>query len=173
MYATHLMSLAGEILKNAATSAIAAHPGVCTSSGMPSAGRLHLRDRLKPRSGFLQVRRVAAHRAACDQVLAGVGVDHELLRLRAAHGARIGFDGDKLQPAAREDSAIGRVVQIVALVEPRRVDVEGIAVLHDELAHAQQSRLGPRLVAKLGLDLVPDLRQLLVAAQFAARDRRS
>ncbi len=30
--------------------------------------------------------------------------------------------------------------------------------------------LGPRLVAKLGLDLVPDLRQLLVAAQLAAGD---
>ena len=31
---------------------------------------------------------------------------------------------------------------------------------------------GPRLVAELGLNLVPDLRQLLVAAQLAARDGR-
>ena len=30
------MSLAGEILKNSATSAIAAQPGVYTSSGVPS-----------------------------------------------------------------------------------------------------------------------------------------
>ena len=30
------MSLAGEILKNSATSEIAAQPGVCTSSGLPS-----------------------------------------------------------------------------------------------------------------------------------------
>src|SRR5208282_3640456 len=35
MYATHLMSEAGEILKNAATSMIEAQPGVCTSSGDP------------------------------------------------------------------------------------------------------------------------------------------
>ena len=35
MYATHLMSDAGDILKNAATSAIAPQPGVCTSSGAP------------------------------------------------------------------------------------------------------------------------------------------
>ena len=30
--------------------------------------------------------------------------------------------------------------------------------------------LRPRLIAKLGLNLIPDLRQLLVAAQFFARD---
>ena len=30
--------------------------------------------------------------------------------------------------------------------------------------------LRPRLIAELGLDLIPDLRQLLVAAQLAARD---
>ena len=66
--------------------------------------------------------------------------------------------------------AVNRIVQVEALVQPRLVDVEGVAVLHDELAHAQQPRLRPRLIAELGLDLVPDLRQLLVAAQFAARD---
>ena len=62
-------------------------------------------------------------------------------------------------------------MQIEAAVKAGLVDVEGVAILHDELAHAQQARFGPRLVAELGLNLVPDLRQLLVAAQFAARDR--
>ena len=76
-----------------------------------------------------------------------------------------------LSPQRVKMDAIDAVVQIEAAVEARLVDVKGVAVLHDELAHAQQARLGPRLVAELGLNLVPDLRQLLVAAQFAARDR--
>ena len=61
-------------------------------------------------------------------------------------------------------------MQVVAAVQARGVDVEAVAVLHDELAHAQQAGLGPRLITELGLDLVPDLRQLLVAAQLVARD---
>jgi hypothetical protein len=81
-------------------------------------------DRIEARSGLLQIGRVAAHRAACDEVFAGVGVDHELLRLRAAHRARVGLDGDKLQAAAREDLAIDRIVQIEALVQAGLVDVE-------------------------------------------------
>ena len=97
------MSLAGEILKNSATSAIAAHPGVATSSGIPSPVGFHLNHRLKPRSCLLQIRRIAAHRAACNQVLARIGVDHELLRLRSAHRARIRLDRHKLQPAARKN----------------------------------------------------------------------
>src|SRR5207237_6294625 len=39
-----------------------------------------------------------------------------------------------------------------------------------ELANAQESGFGPRLVAKFRLDLVPDLGELLVAAQFLAGD---
>jgi len=111
------MSEAGEILKNAATSAIAAQPGVCTSFGLAIAGRLHLGDGIEAGRGLLEIRRVAAHRAAHDKVLARVGVDHELLRLRAAHGARIGLDGDELEAAASEYCSIGSVVQIEALIE--------------------------------------------------------
>ncbi len=163
------MSEAGEILKKAATSEMAAQPGVDQLRGAV-AGGVHLGHRLQPRDGLFEIGRVAADRAAGDQVLAGFGVDHELLRLRAAHGAGVGFDGDELEAAAGEDGAVDLVVQVEALVEAGGIDVEGVGVLHDELAHAQQARLGARLVAKLGLDLVPDLRQLLVAAQFAAGD---
>ena len=59
---------------------------------------------------------------------------------------------------------------VVAFVEPGGIHIEGIAVLHDELAHSQQTRPRPGLVAELGLNLIPDLRQLLIAAQFLARD---
>ncbi len=46
------------------------------------------------------------------------------------------------------------------------LDVEGVGVLHHELAHPQQPGLGPRLVPELGLELVPDLGQLSVGAQL-------
>ncbi len=50
------------------------------------------------------------------------------------------------------------------------VHVEGVGVLHDELADAHQAGLRPLLVAELGLYLVPDLRELLVRAYLVARD---
>ena len=59
---------------------------------------------------------------------------------------------------------------LVGNVEARGIDVERVRVLHHELPHPQQAGLGPGLVAKLGLNLIPDLRKLLVAAQFLAGD---
>ena len=56
------------------------------------------------------------------------------------------------------------------MVQSRFVDVEGVAVLHEELAYAQQAGFRAGLVAELGLDLIPDLRQLLVGTQLVARD---
>jgi hypothetical protein len=46
----------------------------------------------------------------------------------------------------------------------------GFANLRDELTDAGKAGLGTGLVAKLGLDLVTDLRELLVAAELAASD---
>ena len=51
----------------------------------------------------------------------------------------------------------------VALLQRLFVDVEVVGVRHDELTGTQHADLGPRLVALLGLDVVPELRQLLVA----------
>ena len=59
---------------------------------------------------------------------------------------------------------------VVGDVEAGVVDVEGVGVLHDELADAKEAGFGAGLVAKLGLDLVPDLGELLIAAQFVAGD---
>ena len=53
---------------------------------------------------------------------------------------------------------------VVADIQARFIQIEGVAILHDELAHPQQARPGPRFIAELGLNLVPDLGQLLVAA---------
>ena len=59
---------------------------------------------------------------------------------------------------------------LVGHVEAARIKIKRIRILHDELAHAQQTGLRPRLITKLCLDLIPDLRKLLVAAQLAAGD---
>ena len=61
-------------------------------------------------------------------------------------------------------------MQVKAPVETGLVDVEGISVLHDELPYPQQPRLRTWFIAKLGLNLIPDLGKLLVAAQFFAGD---
>ena len=70
----------------------------------------------------------------------------------------------ELEAAARVDAVVGLLVQGVALVEAGLVAVERVGVLHRELAGAQDAALGPRLVALLDLDVVPDLRQVAIAA---------
>ncbi len=105
-----------------------------------------------------------------DEVFAGFGVDHELLGLRAAHGSGIGLDGDELEAAASEDAAVDAIVGVVAHVQPGFVDIKGVAVFHEELADAQETGFGPWFVAELGLDLVPDLGELLVGAELVAGD---
>ena len=94
-------------LRKAPTSSMVRWPGVWTSSGVPSPVAARSSTAASAAGGLLEVGGVAAGAAAGDQVFAGVGVDHELLRLRAAHGAGVGFDGDELQAAAGEDAAVG------------------------------------------------------------------
>ncbi len=124
------------------------------------------------RGGGLGVGGVAAPRAGRHQVLAGVGPDHELGGLAAAHGAGVSLHRHELQAAAGEDPLVGPPLVLVAQVEAGPVHVEGVGVLHGELADPEQAGLGPGLVAELGLDLVPDLRQLPVAAQLGPGDGR-
>ena len=93
------------------------------------------------------------------------------MRLAAAHGAGVRFHHGVLQSAAFENAAIRLVVLLVCDVQAGLVHVERVRVFHHELAHAQQTGFRTRLVAELGLNLIPDLGQLFVAAQFAARDR--
>src|SRR5690606_33352226 len=71
---------------------------------------------------------------------------------------------------ARKDRAIG--LEHRAIAGERRLDVaiEGVRVLHRELAAAHYAESRPALVAELRLDVIEVLRQLLVAAQLVARD---
>ena len=102
----------------------------------------------------LDVGGVVAAAAPDVGVLADLRLGEELLGLRAAHGAGLGLDDDVLETELVEDPDVGVPVLLVARVETGVVDVEGVGVLHHELAAAKQAGAGPRLVAVLGLDLV-------------------
>src|SRR5207302_10704364 len=97
---------------------------------------------------------------------------HELVGLRSTHGSRVRFYYYVLQPAAVENPTIGVVMLQVRNVQAGSVDIEGIRILHGELPHSQQPRSRPRLIAKLGLNLVPDPGERRVAAQFVAGNSR-
>ena len=89
------------------------------------------------------------------------------MRAGAAHHADVRLDHPVGQPAAVVDALVDLDVALVALLQPLLVAVEAVGVLHQELARAQDAALGPRLVPLLGLDVVPDLGQVAVAAQLA------
>ena len=76
----------------------------------------------------------------------------------------VGRDRDRLEAQALEDPGVRAVVRPVADVEAGLVAVAGVAVLHHELADADQAAAGPGLVAELRLEVVDDERQLAVAA---------
>jgi hypothetical protein len=120
--------------------------------------------------GFLQICRVLAIRATDNLIFAGRRIDHELFGLRSAHSPGVGVDYEVIQAAAVEDAPVCIAVLLIRNIETGGIDVEGVGVLHHELPHAQQAGLWPRLIAKFRLNLIPDLRQLLVAAQLFAGD---
>ncbi len=113
---------------------------------------------------LLDIGRVVAARAGQHRVFAALGEHLKLVAQAAADRAGHGLDGPKGQAAAREDALIGLVHDPVGLLGILFVGVEGIAVLHDELAPAHQAEARPDLVAELGLDLEKVERQLPVGA---------
>ena len=112
----------------------------------------------------LPVGRVAARLAQDEDVLAGRVEDHELVGLAAAHDPDVGRDDDGLQPEPLEDPDVRPVLRRVADVEPGRVAVAAVGVLHHELADADEPAAGARLVAPLGLEVVDHDRQLAIRA---------
>ena len=84
-----------------------------------------------------------------------------------AHHAGIRVHHDVADAAAVEDPAVRLVWALIGAIQRRRVGIEGVGVLHEELPRAQHPRARARLVPLLGLDLVPDLRQVAVGADLA------
>ena len=139
-------------------------PGVATSSGAVEPRREARRARHGAR--HLEVGRVVAVLAGDERVLARARRREEVDRLAAAHHPRLGLHRVVVDPAALEDPVVGALVRAEADLEPGLVAVERVRVLHDELADAEQAAARARLVAILGLEVVPGLRQLLVALEL-------
>ena len=81
----------------------------------------------------------------------------------AADRPGLGLHRDRLQPHALEGAHIGQHHLAIADHRAVVVQVEGIRVLHQELAPAHHAEARAHLVAELPLDVVEDLRQLAVA----------
>ncbi len=140
-------------------------------------GRLHFGQRVERRrllpfaheEGRLDVGGVVAVVAGDEGVLA-LRVGHgELLRRLATHRADVGVDGHRRHAAAVEDVEVGLDHGRVVLVQRRLAAVEGVGVLHDELAQANQAATRPRFVAELLADVVDHLRQVAVAFDVTQR----
>src|SRR5207253_254333 len=89
----------------------------------------------------------------------------------AAHGPALRLDVVGLEAAALEDPPVRAAVRLEALPRAVLVAVERVRVLHDELADPDQTAAGPRLVAVLHREVVPELRKLLVRLDLPRVER--
>ena len=105
-----------------------------------------------------------------DGVLARIRQHVELLRGIAADGAAVGLHRAEVQAQAGEDARVGRMHVAVFTHQILVGDVEGVRILHHELARTHHAETRTDLVAELGLDLVEVDRQLLVAGELLARE---
>ena len=105
-----------------------------------------------------------------DLALAGLGQDDELVAEIAADRAGIGPHRDRLQAQAREGAQIGDEHAVIGVARAGLVEVEGIGVLHQELARAHDAEARPHLVAELPLDVVEVERQVLVGLDVGPED---
>src|SRR5512133_2147348 len=124
-------------------------------------------------AGDLEIGCVVAVLADDERVLARSCRCEEVPAAAAAHDPGLGRHLEGLEAAALEDALVGLGMLAKALVEPGLVAVEGVGVLHDELAKADQTLSRPWLVALLDREVVEDLRQLPVALQLASVERDS
>ena len=103
-----------------------------------------------------------AGRRLGEGVLADLHRSQELLGFEAAHRAGHGVHRHVLQVETVEDALVCAALVHVCLDEAFLVEGEGVGVLHDELAAADQAGARTELVAVLGLDLVQGDGQVLV-----------
>ena len=119
----------------------------------------------------LHVGAVVAVVAEDDGILAHGGEQHVLVGDLAAHHAAVGGDGHDLGHAcAGEDAVVGVIADLVVALQILLGGMEGIGVLHGELAHADQAAAAAGLVAELGLDLIDHEGILGVAVGHVAHE---
>ena len=123
------------------------------------------RRRLRHRGDHrLDIGGIPRLQASDEGVLADIAFGQEFLRRAAAHRAGDRGDDDVADTERGKDPLVGLAVCVVLRLEPVVVDVEQIRVLHDELAATQDPVARPGLVTVLGLNLVQQHREILVAA---------
>ena len=105
-----------------------------------------------------------------DAALAGLGQDDELVAEIPADRPRVGGHRDRLQPHARERAQVGDEHLVVGAPRGLRADVEGIGILHQELAAAHDAEARAHLVAELPLDVIEVARQIAVGPHAVAED---
>ena len=116
----------------------------------------------------LSVGRVSAALTADDRVLTDIAQKHELMGHLSSHDPRVSGHSHDRYAAPPEDVEVGLVVGYVLPLQTLLCRIEGIRVLHGELAHSQQTRRGPGLIAPLGLEMVDHLRQLAIRLDLFA-----
>ncbi len=109
---------------------------------------------------------------AVDPALPGLRQDDELVAQVAADGPRIRRHGDRLEPHARERAQVGDEHLVVGVARRLGRQVEGVGVLHEELAPAHDAEAGPHLVAELPLDVIEVARQVAIGLHAVAEDLR-
>ena len=87
-------------------------------------------------------------------------------------GPGVGRHRDRFEPHARERAQIGDEHLVVGVPRRLRGQVEGIGVLHQELAAAHDAEAGPHLVAELPLDVIEIARQVAIGLHAVAEDLR-
>src|SRR5439155_9131475 len=118
-------------------------------------------------AGDLEIGCIVAALARDEGIRPRLGRREVVAALTAAHHPRLDLDGLDLELAALEDPVVRARMQLEAPVEPLVVAVERVRIFHYELADADETRAGPRLVAVLGLEVVEHLRQVAVRLDLA------
>ena len=108
---------------------------------------------------------------AIDLALAGVGENDEFVAEIAADRAGLGHHRHRFQSHAGEGAQIGHEHLVVGFARVVEGEVEGIGILHQELAAPHHAESWPDLIAELPLDVIEDARQVLVGLHAVAEDR--
>ena len=111
------------------------------------------------------------HDAVDEGGLAVLGQGHELGRDRAADLSGLRRHRAVLECQALADAGVGTRHLVVVLLQGLLRRMEGVGVLHEELAAAEQAEARPDLVAELHLDLVERQRQLAVGPHLVTHGR--
>ena len=100
-----------------------------------------------------------------EGVFATFANSQELLGGRTAHSAGGSVADFVLNAQPVKNTLVGTAVQLIRILQPLVVHVEGVGVLHHELAATQNTRARAGLVAVLGLNLEQRRREILVGAE--------